>query len=103
MKVLNVNKEEYKAEKIIKSATDIVGKDVNGNELFAFRGVSDFTGFTLEEGQEFDIEEPSEQEILNAQLLKENADIKAQLTEQQELTANLLLQIASLKGGSTNV
>lgn len=49
------------------------------------------------------IVEPSEQEILNAQLLKENADMKAQLAEQQELTANLLLQVASLKGGSTNV
>jgi len=45
----------------------------------------------------------SEQEVLNAQLLKENADIRAQLAEQQELTANLLLQVASLKGGSTSV
>lgn len=48
-------------------------------------------------------ENPDDQEILNAQLLKSNADIKTQLTEQQELTADLLLQIAKLKGGTLNV
>ena len=103
MKKLIFNNETFEAEKIIKTDTDIIGKDINGIEVFAFSGISDFTGFTLEDGQTFDIEEPSEQEVLNAQLLKENADMKAQLSEQQELTANLLLQVASLKGGSTSV
>lgn len=103
MKLLNFSNEQFQAEKIVKTDTDIVGYDSNRNELFTFRGISDFSGFTLEEGQTFNTEEPSEQEALNAQLLKENADMKAQLAEQQELTASLLLQIASLKGGSTNV
>lgn len=103
MKILNFNNEQYTAEKIIKTETDIIGQDSNKNELFAFRGISDFTGFTLKEGQTFDIEDPSEQEVLNAQLLKENADMKTQLSEQQELTSQLLLQVAILKGGSTSV
>lgn len=103
MKTLIFNKQEFKADKIIKTETDIIGEDSNGNEVFALRGISDFSGFTLEEGQVFDTVEPSEQEVLNAQLLKENADIKAQLQSQQELNAQLLLDIATLKGGSTNV
>lgn len=103
MKKIIINGEEFKAEKIIKTENDIIGQDTNGNEIFAFRGISDFTGFTIEEGQTFDTEDPSEQEILNAQLLKENADIKTQSVDQEELTANLLLQVATLKGGSTNV
>jgi len=103
MKILKFNNIEYKAEKIIKTETDIIGQDDNGNELFSFKGISDFTGFTLEEGQEFDIIEPSEQETLNAQLLMGNAEIKTELQEQQELNAQLLLDIATLKGGSTSV
>ena len=103
MKTLVFNGQKFEAVRIIKSTDTIVGKDINGNELFVFRGISDFSGFTLDEGQLFDIEEPIEQEVLNSQLLKENADMKAQLSEQQELTANLLLQVASLKGGSTSV
>ena len=42
---------------------------------------------------------PTEQEKLNAQLLQQNAEIKVQLKEQQELSATLALQIAGLKGG----
>ena len=103
MKTLIFKSLKFEAEKIIKTDTDIIGKDSSGIEVFSFKGISDFTGFALEEGQVFDTENPSEQEVLNAQLLKENADTKAQLSEQQELTANLLLQIASLKGGSTSV
>jgi hypothetical protein len=54
IKTLNFNNEKFQAEKIIKTETDIIGQDINGNEVFAFRGISDFTGFSLEEGQEFD-------------------------------------------------
>lgn len=56
MKILNFNNEQYEAEKIIKSNTDIIGQDASGNELFSFRGISDFTGFALDEGQVFDAE-----------------------------------------------
>jgi hypothetical protein len=56
MKTLKFNNEEFKADKIIKNATDIIGQDLEGNELFGFRGISDLSQFILEEGQTFDIE-----------------------------------------------
>ena len=59
MKTLVFNEQKFEAEKIIKTNTDIVGQDSQGNELFAFRGISDFTGFALEEGQIFDATEPT--------------------------------------------
>lgn len=49
------------------------------------------------------VEKPDDQEILNSQLLKSNADIKTQLSEQQEINADLLLQIAKIKGGDLDV
>lgn len=55
MKTLNFNGEKLQAENIIKTDTDIIGYDENNKEIFAFRGISDFTLFTLEEGQVFDI------------------------------------------------
>lgn len=64
MKILTFNKEQFKAEKIIKSETDIIGKDINGNEVFAFRGISNFSGFALEEGQTFDTELTIEERML---------------------------------------
>lgn len=45
----------------------------------------------------------SEQEKLLSLVLLENAEIKRQLKEQQELSASLGLQIAELKGGNKNV
>lgn len=49
------------------------------------------------------VEEPSEDKVLLSNILLENATLKQQMAEQQELTASLLLQIAELKGGNTNV
>ena len=43
--------------------------------------------------------EPTEGEILISNILLENAEIKGQLKEQQELSVTLALQIAELKGG----
>lgn len=47
MKIVTYNNEQFKAEKIIKTDTDILGQDSNGNELFAFKGISSFAGFTI--------------------------------------------------------
>lgn len=63
MKNLNVNGGIYQADRIIKTDTNIIGYDSNGNELFAFKGISDFTGFTLEEGQTFDIPIPTNTDL----------------------------------------
>lgn len=54
MKNLIFNEECLKAETIVKTETDIIGYNEN-KEVFAFRGISDFTLFRLEEGQKFDI------------------------------------------------
>lgn len=44
--------------------------------------------------------QPTEQQILNAKLLQDNANMQLELEEQKKLNAQILLQIA---GGSTNV
>jgi hypothetical protein len=45
--------------------------------------------------------QPTEDEILRAKILKDNADMQLQLIQQQQINANLLTQIAKL-GGTTN-
>lgn len=79
MKILNFNNQQFQAEKIIKTEKDIIGEDLNGNEVFTFRGVTDFSLFTLEQGQEFDINDSEIQAKALAQLTMENADLKQQL------------------------
>lgn len=102
MKVLIFNNKEYEAEKIIKTDNSIIGKDIEGKEVFSFKGIKDFSLFTLKDGAEFDTEITEEQQLLSTVLL-ENAEIKEQLKEQQELSSNLMLQIAELKGGNADV
>ncbi|WP_313568826.1 hypothetical protein [Acetoanaerobium noterae] len=77
MKTLKFNQEEYKAEKIIKTENSIIGQDLQGNEVFAFRGISDFALFELEEGQSFDMDE---KELLKQELTKTNSMV-LELTE----------------------
>lgn len=61
MKKLLHNGEEYLAEHIVKTDTDIIG--YNGNkEVWAFRGINDWSQFQLEEGQEWDIDFDTEKE-----------------------------------------
>ena len=77
MKTLKFNQAEYKAEKIIKTENSIIGQDLQGNEVFAFRGIEDFSLFELEDGQSFDIDE---KELLKQELTKTNAMV-LELTE----------------------
>ena len=44
---LIVNNETFQAEKIVKSDLNIIGYDINDNEIFSFKGISNFTGFIL--------------------------------------------------------
>lgn len=46
------------------------------------------------------VQQPTEQQILNAKLLQDNANMQLELEQQKQLNAQILLQIA---GGSTNV
>lgn len=61
MKTLIVNGREFRAEKIVKSEQNIIGYDLNNNEVFALKGISDFTGFQLqdENGKPIAFEPPS--------------------------------------------
>ncbi|WP_242863288.1 hypothetical protein [Clostridium botulinum] len=66
-------------------------------------------GATEEEIKEWEEEnkpqpkEPNENEILISNVLLENANLKQKTNDLEEMTANLMLQIAELKGGNTNV
>lgn len=52
-KIMTVHGQQYEAERIVKTSKDIIG--YNGEqEVFAFRGISDFSGFALADGQEWD-------------------------------------------------
>ena len=52
-KNLTFNNETYQAERIVKTDTDIIGYN-SDNEVFAFKGIADFTQFSLAEGETFD-------------------------------------------------
>ena len=45
------------------------------------------------------VQQPTEQQILNAKLLQDNANMQLELEQQKQLNAQILLQLA---GGSTN-
>lgn len=100
MKRLIFLNETFEAEKIVKTNDSVIG--YNGqNEVFAFRGVSDFSLFKLAEGQEFDTSEISDKERI-AQLEQENRLLKAQnnvLAERtdfhEEVLSEIILTITS--------
>lgn len=46
------------------------------------------------------IPQPSVQDKLNAQLLKQNAELKAALEKQKALNSQILLELAKIKGGA---
>lgn len=47
-----------KAEKIVKTTDSIIGY-TDGKEVFAFKGVSNFSLFTLDNDESFDVAEPT--------------------------------------------
>ncbi|HHW03423.1 MAG TPA: hypothetical protein GXX35_11565 [Thermoanaerobacterales bacterium] len=72
MKILLVSGEEFPAEKIIKTQDSIIGK--NGDtEVFAFKGINDFSRFQLLGGSEFDLDPELEKE-------QRIADLEAAIT-----------------------
>jgi len=70
MKKLLFNNEIYETEKIIKTDKDILGYDINNNEIFSFKGISDFTGFVLKDENdiviEFDLPQMTDAERLKS-------------------------------------
>ena len=66
MKTLKFNDEIFEAEKIIKTETSIIGQDSKGKVIFEFKGISDFSMFTLKDDRIFDAQEPTIEEKLKA-------------------------------------
>lgn len=103
MKTLkDITGEEFEAEKIIKTGTDITGYNCDGLEVFSLRGITDFSGFKMSEGQSFDIMEPTQDEILRAKIIKDSVIMQLQLAQQQKTIVNLTTQISKLTGGQSN-
>ena len=67
MKKLYHNDETYRAEKVVKTNTDIIGFN-NYKETFAFRGIKDWSQFNLEDGQEWDLAKEDEQALYQIDL-----------------------------------
>lgn len=61
MKTLTSNGQQFQAEKIVKTDTNIIGY-IGDIEVFAFRGIADFTQFQLEAGQSYDADPEDEKE-----------------------------------------
>ena len=92
MKKLLFNNNVYEAEVIIKTDNDIVGYS-NNVVVFKFSGISDFSGFMLDDGQEFDEPAPSlEEKILQ---LKQEKD---QLAETLDMVLTDLIPTLFLGG-----
>ena len=74
MKKLMFMDSEYKAERIVKTENSITG--YNGDIVaFKFSGVSDFSGFTLEEEQEYDVPDSTEIDKLRMEQAQANAEL----------------------------
>lgn len=75
-KTLTFMDEQYTADKIIKTEDSIIGY-IEGKETpeFTFKGISDFSLFTLAEGEEWDVLPKSEVELLQKQLIVANNQI----------------------------
>gem|GEM_PF-1997494 len=74
MKTLYFADQTYQAEEIVKTKDSIIGY-VNGNEVFSIRGISDFSHFTLDEGQVFDKPKLTDVENLRLELARSNTQM----------------------------
>lgn len=95
MKTLHLDGEVFQAESIVKTETSIIGYD-GTTEVFAFRGINDFSKFKLENGEEFDLDEKTKQALLFAELYEE--------MKMENLTLSLALadvyeELQGIKGG----
>lgn len=53
--------------------------------------------------KEENIKEPTPQDKLNANLIKQNAQLLTEINAQKQLNSQVLLELAKLKGGNANV
>lgn len=74
MKTLHYANETFQAEEIVKTKDSIIGY-TDGNEVFSLRGISDFSHFTLDEGQVFDKPKLTDVENLRLELARSNTQM----------------------------
>ncbi|BBN97513.1 hypothetical protein [Sporolactobacillus terrae] len=86
MKTLTFKGEEFQAEKIIKTDSEVMGL-VGSTVIFSFRGITDFSKFTLADGAEFDAEPASEEQQQIAEILLEQAKMKQDIATLKEASA----------------
>lgn len=68
------------------------------NLIIVKSGEEQYKEYLKNKGKQIE-KEPTEQQILNAKLLQDNANMQLELEQQKQLNAQILLQIA---GGVTN-
>jgi hypothetical protein len=68
LKTLTFNGDTYQADRIVNTDRNIIGYRNDGTEQFSFHGISDFSQFSLADGQVFDTDqsEPERLEMLEA-------------------------------------
>jgi hypothetical protein len=106
MKQLKFLDEIYNAERIVQTADSITGY-IGGTEVFAMRGVTDFTDYELLDGAEWDL---SIESSTLAELQEENTSLKlalaemamTQQTDKQELQLALAEIAELISGGGEN-
>ncbi len=103
---LNIKNED--GEFTPKTIEKIVEEEIDGETVQTFdyeivQSAEDYYKEWLNNKNNQPKKEPTENEVLISNIILENAQLKTGLQEQQELTANLLLQIDELKGGNANV
>lgn len=101
MKTLTYNGEQFQAEKIVKTTTDIIGS-IGDAEVFRLKGITDFSLLNLGEGEDWDIEEVP---ITIDELALLLTDSQIQLAEKGILLDQALLlltdlQLQMMKGGN---
>lgn len=77
MKQLTFDDKTFEAEKIVKYPDAIIGTS-GGSEVFAFKGIADFTAFQLKSGQTFD-DAPTSEDQRFEKLEADNAKMRLQL------------------------
>ena len=99
MKTLIFLKKEYKADKIVKNLDErtIIGY-INDVEVFSFKGINDFTLFTLKDNAEYNVEDIAEKTVL-----KEIVDLKLENMKKDTIISNTLKTVADLKLAISNM
>lgn len=99
MKTLNFNEQQFQAECIVKTPDSIIGY-TNNQEVFSLRGISDLSGFSLAEGEEWDEMPKTAEELLQEQLVElgqQNTDLELANIELGQQNTDLELRILALE------